>query len=309
MDSQKSKNFKPQVHGASLPAIAAQPVVSGVDSHFHVFEAGQSLVGARYTPPYAAPLQAWQAAAGPVGIQHGVLVQTSFMGTDNRLLLAQLAQHPDTLRGVAVVPPTATLATLAPLQAQGVRGIRLNLAGQSHDMSTWASATRLWDALLQLGWHVELHTDAGALPDVMAALPLALPLVIDHFGKPAQASLQDATVAALRQRSRQDAAAGAAPRTSKVPNLHIKLSAAYRLALGVKPQALARLWLDELGPQALLWGSDWPCTNHEAQADYPALHASLDDWLGHAPGVVEAVRSCNAMRLYWNLPEGDAPVC
>lgn len=283
-----------------MPAGGVQTTVPSVDSHFHVFEAGQSLAGARYTPPYAAPLRAWQAAAAPVGVTQGVLVQTSFMGTDNRLLLAQLAQHPDTLRGVAVVPPTATLATLAPLQAQGVRGIRLNLAGQSHDMRTWASATPLWDAILQLGWHVELHTDAGALPNVMAALPLALPLVIDHFGKPAQASLQDATVAALRQRSRHGAAAaGAAPKTSKMPNLHVKLSAAYRLGSAVKPQALARLWLDELGPQALLWGSDWPCTNHEAKADYPALHAALDDWLGHEPGVVEAVRSCNAMRLYW----------
>lgn len=291
------------------PASAAQATVPSVDSHFHVFEAGQSLAGARYTPPYAAPLRAWQSVAARVGVTHGVLVQTSFMGTDNSLLLAQLAQHPDTLRGVAVVPPTATLATLAPLQAQGVRGIRLNLAGQSHDMRTWALATPLWDAILQLGWHVELHTDAGALPDVMAALPLALPLVIDHFGKPAQASLQDATVAALRQRSRHGATASAAPQLLKMPNLHVKLSAAYRLALGVKPQALAQLWLDELGPQALLWGSDWPCTNHEAKADYPALHAALEDWLGHAPGVVEAVRSGNAKRLYWDESWLDASVC
>lgn len=277
----------------------AQTTVPGVDSHFHVFEAGQSLAGARYTPPYAAPLRAWQAAAARVGVTHGVLVQTSFMGINNSLLLAQLAQHPDTLRGVAVVPPTATLATLAPLQRQGVRGIRLNLAGQSHDMRTWAAATPLWDALLQLGWHVELHTDAGALPDVMAALPLALPLVIDHFGKPAQASLQDATVAALRQRSRHGGASRSASHGHTMPNVHIKLSAAYRLDPAVAPPALARLWLDELGPQALLWGSDWPCTNHEAKADYPALHAALEDWLGHVPGVVEAVRSCNAMRLYW----------
>jgi hypothetical protein len=33
------------------------------------------------------------------------------------------------------------------------------------------------------------------------------------------------------------------------------------------------------GSQRLLWGSDWPCTNHEAHADYPALHHALDDWL------------------------------
>ncbi|MEO8120138.1 MAG: amidohydrolase family protein [Rhodoferax sp.] len=292
-----------------IPVSAAQPTVLSVDSHFHVFEAGQSLAGARYTPAYAAPLHGWQAVAGLVGVTHGVLVQTSFMGTDNRLLLAQLAQHPDTLRGVAVVPPTATLATLAPLQVQGVRGIRLNLAGQSHDMRTWAAASALWDALLRLGWHVELHTDAGALPGVMAALPLALPLVVDHFGKPAQVSQQDATVVALRQRSRLGGTGHGASQPSKMQNVHVKLSAAYRLDPVVKPQTLARLWLDELGPQALLWGSDWPCTNHEAKADYPALHAALGDWLGQAPGVLEAVRSGNPRRLYWDESRLEAPVC
>ncbi len=291
-----------------LPVSTAQPTTFSVDSHFHVFEAGQSLAGARYTPPYAAPLRAWQAAAESVGVSHGVLVQTSFMGTDNRLLLAQLAHHPDTLRGVSVLPPTATLATLAPLQARGVRGIRLNLAGRSHDMRAWASAAPLWDAILQLRWHVELHTDAGALPDVMAALPLALPLVVDHFGKPAQASPQDATVAALRQRSRHGGTGRSASLGQTMPNVHVKLSAAYRLALGVKPQTLARLWLEELGPQALLWGSDWPCTNHESEADYPALHAALEDWLGQAPGVVEAVRSRNARRLYWDASLWNASV-
>lgn len=301
MNSEKSKNSMPPASGASFkPASVAPASLPGVDCHFHVFEAGQSQAGARYTPAYAAPLAAWQALAAPLGVTHGVLVQTSFMDTDNRLLLAQLARHPDTLRGVAVVPPGATLAALAPLQAQGVRGIRLNLAGRSHDMSTWAAASALWDAVLQLGWHVELHTDAGALPGVLAALPLALPLVIDHFGKPLRVSPQDATVVALRQRSRRG---GRASSGHDMPNLHIKLSAAYRLDPLVRPADLARLWLGELGPQALVWGSDWPCTNHESAANYPALHAALADWLGSQSAIVRAVRSANPMRLYW----GRAP--
>jgi predicted TIM-barrel fold metal-dependent hydrolase len=291
-----------------------------VDSHFHVFKAGQALPGARYTPAYDASLAAWQAAAMPQGnrngfthgsahhITHGVLVQTSFMGTDNTLLLAQLAQHPATLRGVAVVSPAANLAGLAPLHSQGVRSIRLNLAGQLHDMSAWSAATALWDAVAQLGWHVELHTDTGALPGVLAALPQALPVVVDHFGKPATSSPRDATVAALRRRSQAGKAGSATPRLRlgepmpqvvPVPPVHVKLSAAYRLDAGLNAQPLARLWLGELGPHALLWGSDWPCTNHESQADYPALHAALGDWLGSDGDAVKAARSSNPMRLYW----------
>lgn len=260
-----------------------------VDSHFHVFEAQQALPGARYSPGYAATLAAWHDVAQAVGVTHGVLVQTSFLGTDNTHLLSHLKQYPDTLRGVAVLAPSASLGQLADLHGQGVRGIRLNLAGQSHDMAPWAAAKALWDAVLRLGWHVELHTDAGALPKVLAGLPQELPVVIDHFGKPEKASLRDETVVAVQRRSTGGA----------LPNVHIKLSAAYRLQAELNPKDLAALWLGELGPQALLWGSDWPCTNFESKANYPALHGALEDWLAHDAGAVQAARSANAMRLYW----------
>lgn len=277
MNSEKSKTLGNQ---GTLPC--------SVDTHFHVFDAGQARPGARYIPAYDATGQAWQAAAKSVGVTHGVLVQTSFMGTDNRLLLAELAQHPDALRGVAVVAPEATPAELVLLQTQGVRGIRLNLAGRMDSIGQWSTATALWDALIPLGWHVELHTDTGGLPLVLDALPQTLHVVVDHFGKPHAVSQQDPTVKALQRRRQMGA-----------PPAHIKLSAAYRLQPGVNPNELAQLWLGELGQDALLWGSDWPCTNHEAQADYAALHAALNDWLGHAGGVVEAARAANPMRLYF----------
>jgi len=261
-----------------------------VDSHFHIFKAHQSLPGTRYTPAYGAKFEDWQTRAAAAGVTHGVLVQTSFMGTDNRLTLAQLALHHETLRGVAVVAPDTDLTMLSALHAQGVRGIRLNLAGQLHDMAAWANATGLWDALLELGWHVELHTDTGRLVDIIAALPVALRLVLDHFGKPSQASAGDATVAAIRHRRRM-AASG---------SVHVKLSGSYRLNAGLSPVELAGLWLQELGPQALLWGSDWPCTNHESRADYPALNAALTDWLGGDDRLAAQVRSTNPLGLYWD---------
>jgi predicted TIM-barrel fold metal-dependent hydrolase len=257
---------------------------TAVDSHFHVFDAHQAQPGARYTPAYAAPLATWQAAARPLGVRRGVLVQTSFLGTDNDLLLSTLAQHPETLRGVAVVAPTANADTLAPLHAAGVRGIRLNLSGLSHHIPEWSAATALWDALLARGWHLELHTDVGRLPEVLAQLPAALPLVIDHMGKPETVSASDTTVQAL------------AARAQKTP-VHVKLSGAYRLG-GLDAGAQARLWVGELGLDRLLWGSDWPCTNHEVQADYPALRNALDAWLDDA-NAADAALVENPHHLYW----------
>jgi len=259
---------------------------TAVDTHFHVFEAHQAQPGARYTPTYSAALAAWQAAAIPLGVQRGVLVQTSFMGTNNALLARTLAQHRDTLRGIAVVEPTADGQTLEPLHRLGVRGIRLNLAGMSHDMSVWSDAHALWDAMAALNWHLELHTDSGRLPEVLKSLPAALPLVIDHMGKPKTVSAGDASVRAITARM-------------QLTQMHVKLSGAYRLS-GLDAGALARLWLAELGPNRLLWGSDWPCTNHEAQADYPALRLALEGWLQDTT-VAKAVLVDNPARLYWGV--------
>lgn len=254
-----------------------------VDSHFHVFRAGVGQVGSRYVPQYHAPLTQWQSVARAQGVHRGVLVQPSFLGTDNSLLTATLSTHPLLLRGVAVVAPDAAADELLALHHAGVRGIRINLSGVDHDVSVWAQADGLWAWMTAHGWHLELHTDVGALPRVLDRLPPDLPLVVDHMAKPIAVDVADATVSALAGR------AGRSP-------VHIKLSGAYRLG-GLNPADLARLWLSVLGPDRLLWGSDWPCTNHEAMADYAQLLRSLTDWLG--PEVAEQVLTNNPAALYW----------
>jgi predicted TIM-barrel fold metal-dependent hydrolase len=255
-----------------------------VDTHFHVFHAGEAVAGARYVPPYAALLPDWMALAQSVGVTRGVWVQPSFLGVDNRLMVTALKAHPHTLRGVAVVAANTPVDELQALHDAGVRGLRLNLAGISHDIPEWTQAEPVWRTMHQLGWHLEVHTDQGALPQVLTQLPSDLPLVVDHMGKPSAASATDASLTALIARAQQ------------VPT-YVKLSGAYRLG-GVDATQLARLWLDALGPSALLWGSDWPCTNHEQLASYPHLFFQLERWVGAAH--VEQVLSHNPQRVYWS---------
>ena len=256
-----------------------------VDTHFHVFNAGVAVEQARYVPQYTAALQDWQALAQGVGVTRGVCVQPSFLGTDNSLMVSALDAHPDTLRGVAVVAADIHQDELKALHASGVRGIRLNLAGIEHSIPEWTRAERVWQCLHDLGWHLEVHTDQGALPKVLTQLPTEMPLVVDHMGKPCEANARDATVQALVKCAQQ------AP-------THIKLSGAYRLD-GIDAANLAHIWLHELGPQALLWGSDWPCTNHEHLADYPSLFAALESWVGTEH--LETVLALNPQHLYWGF--------
>ncbi len=219
-----------------------------------------------------------------------MLVQPSFLGTDNSRLCDELLQHADELRGVAVIGASSSPADIRRLDAAGVRGVRLNVAGVSHQVEAWSRAQ--WDTLIAHGWHVELHTDVGRLPEILSQLPADIPVVVDHMAKPSAPSSYDPTIACLRARSRSS-------------SVHVKLSGAYRLE-GRDAGAVAWVLRDELGQDSLLWGSDWPCTNHEAEADYPRLLEALWEWVGE-----EAVASAlgrNAMALYWRgEARGDAP--
>jgi predicted TIM-barrel fold metal-dependent hydrolase len=257
-----------------------------VDCHAHVFSANAPAVsGARYRPAHAAPLDAWQDRWRATGITHGVVVQPSFLGTDNTEMLAAIARDPAHLRGVAVVDARIPQATLDALHAGGVRAVRLNLRG----VADWSPyRTPEWRALLdrvsRRGWHVEMYFDPGRAVDVAGVLPEApLAVVLDHFAMPrGKNAAAEATFGAVK------ALAASRP-------VWCKLSAPYRLE-GGDPQRFAQRLLETLGPDRLVWGSDWPWTNHEQSADYAMLREALDRWVGAQ--CAAAILWDNAARLY-----------
>jgi predicted TIM-barrel fold metal-dependent hydrolase len=169
------------------------------------------------------------------------------------------------LRGIAVVSPDACIEHLETLHQSGVRGIRLNLSGMSHDIPEWTRSDNIWAAIHRLNWHLEVHTDQGKLPHVLHQIPSDVSLVVDHMAKPREAIASDPTLQALKKRA-------------SVAPVFVKLSGAYRLG-GVDPRRLAILLFKEMGPSALLWGSDWPCTNHEQFGHFETLIAQAHEWI------------------------------
>src|SRR5947209_4548412 len=108
----------------SGPFDASVPRVHPVDSHAHVFAQGLRLAHShRYAPGYDATLDAYLRILDAHDIEHGVLVQPSFLGTDNGYLLEALAREPRRLRGVAVVAPDIEDDELQRLDSQGVSGV------------------------------------------------------------------------------------------------------------------------------------------------------------------------------------------
>lgn len=258
-----------------------------VDAHAHVFSAeAPAVAGARYRPAYGADLSAWRAHREAAGISHGVVVQPSFFGSDNREMLDTVASDPRHLRGVAVMNPIASDArTLAGFHAAGVRAIRLNLKGVA-DYATYATAQwrDLFERIGAHGWHVETYVDTGRLPEMEPAFAgTSVALVFDHFGTPGpEARSIDAVFASVK-------------RLAATRDVWVKLSAPYRLD-GADPRQLAARWLDAVGPERIVWGSDWPFTGHEAQNEYARRRADLDDWI--EAKLRTRVLWDNAARLY-----------
>lgn len=240
-----------------------------IDSHAHAWPADALLVaGRRYTPPRAVPVETYAAVLQDHGIDRGVLVQPSFLGTDNGALVAALSRHPDRLRGVAVVEPDIAEPDLTRLDAAGVVGIRFNLIGDEPfpDLAD-AAHRRLLGLVKDLGWHVEVHAEGerwrAILPPLIAA---GLPVVVDHCGRPTP--------------GRGVACPGfqAVLAAADTGRLWVKLSGPYRCNGGDAAPVVAAL-LERLGPERLVWGSDFPWTQFETTRTYADGLAELERWL------------------------------
>lgn len=235
-----------------------------------MFVRGLPLAAARrHAPDYEATLAEYLALLDAHGVSHGVLVQPSFLGTDNSFLIDALRASPVRLRGVAVVDPQVDDATLQTMAEAGVVGIRLNIVGMPLPDFSRPEWQGLFARVHALGWHVELHRESRDL--ALAAQPVldaGCSLVIDHFGRPASAPADDEGFAWLL---------GAAA----CGRVWVKLSAAYRnwpvATAATAARDAAKALLKAFGPERLVWGSDWPHTQHREIANYTTAHAALAD--------------------------------
>ena len=229
-----------------------------------------------YTPPEASTADLL-ARRQRLGLARNVLIQPSFYGIDNRCMLAAMAQLGDTARGIAVVAPDIDTEELGKLDAQGVRGIRLNLeTREDRDQKTAATALdEMAKRIRPLGWHIQIYAALpviAALADPIAALPVDV--VIDHFGlAQAKDGVDQPGFSALLE------LVGA-------HKAHVKLSAPYRVsqAQGYKDVAPIAGALITAGPDRMLWGSDWPHTDRVPGRGALELHPfrTIDDSLALA---------------------------
>ncbi|WP_109477850.1 amidohydrolase family protein [Paraburkholderia sp. C35] len=247
--------------------------MTGIDSHAHIFVQGLPLSASRrHAPDYDATLDQYIDHLVGHGLSQGVLVQPSFLGVDNAFLAAVSKRYPARFRGVAVVNPEVDDVELEALNDAHVVGARLNLIG----LPLPDFRERRWSTLLSrlnaLRWHVEVQTHSADLPYVLdALLAQRCTIVVDHFGRPDAA--QGANDPGFRHL------------LSKAPSgdVWVKLSAAYRSVVAANGTengiGLAAALMDAFGAHRLVWGSDWPHTQHRHLIAYDAAANALRRWI------------------------------
>lgn len=251
---------------------------AAVDAHFHVIapqEAFPQHPGRSYTAAEA-PLQRWRQTLGPLGVTRGVVVQPSFYGTDNRVLLRALAEGGGDVVGIAAVGADVGDAELAALVQAGVRGVRM-AHFELGDPRRMGGFVMLADALAPLaprlrahGLHLQLLTDSRLLADIAPALRAAgVPVVLDHMGRtPAALGAHHAGLHALCALMDEGW-------------LWAKLSGAANISQqpGWEDAGAVHRRLLAANAQRLVWGSDWPHTrSHGAAVHTGDLWQRLLDW-------------------------------
>lgn len=256
---------------------AATAAARAIDTHAHVFARGLPLASVRrYVPDHDALVADYLHHLDQAGLTHGVLVQPSFLGCDNAYLMAALQAHPQRLRGIAMIDADVSEEQLQQLAQAGVVGIRFNLVGGA-ELPDLASPAwqRVLARVAQRGWQVEIHREACDLEQLLPVLlDSGVRVVIDHFGRPDPVQgIDDPGFRYLLG-------------LGHTRQVWVKLSAAYRnggVAIGNRIAAAATpLLLQAYGADQLLWGSDWPHTQHEQLTDYAQEFDHLRQLLPHA---------------------------
>ncbi|HVV39704.1 MAG TPA: amidohydrolase family protein [Nitrobacter sp.] len=241
--------FDPNPRRPSRP-----PPPKTIDSQFHVLgpiDRYPIRPGAAYQMPSAT----WEAALRmhkTLGIERGVIVQTTTYGADHAVVLDGLAAMGPNYRGCAnaLVFAEADDAYLAKLNDAGVNGARFSFRAALGAVLSDKDFDRAIARIRELGWYAKFQPEKdGIVANLDKIRSLDVPVLIDHMGRPDPAL------------GRND------PNLRAVLDLLARGNFWVMLSLGEKTSRVGPPWDDvipvarayiEAAPDRCVWASDWP---------------------------------------------------
>ncbi|BAN26360.1 amidohydrolase family protein [Caballeronia insecticola] len=219
------------------------------------------------------------------GVRHALLVgPTSGYRTDNRCMLDAIRHAGGRFKGIAVVDNDVTHAELLGLKDAGVVGVAFNPAMEGVEVVTGAKA--LLDMLADLDLFAQIQVVDDQLVRITPMLEsVRTRILIDHCGRP------DVAVG-LNQPGFQ-----ALLRLADGGRTTVKLSGLQKFSQADHPYDDAQVFVRELvrtfGPDACVWGSDWPFLRASSRLDYGPL---LELFASVVPDPAER------RRILWDTP-------
>lgn len=247
---------------------AKAPPPRCVDSQFHVL-GPLDKYPIRPGAAYQMPTATWEAALRmhkALGIERGIIVQTTTYGADHAVVLDALAAMGPNYRGCAnaLVFAEASDAYLSTLHDAGIRGARFSFRKELGAVLSDTDYARAIARIRELGWYVKIQPEKdGIMSSVEKYQSLDVPVLIDHMARPDPA------------RGKDD------PNLCKMLDLLERENFWVMLSLGEKISKAGPPWDDvipiarayiEAAPDRCIWASDWP---HPVSVVQPPNDADL----------------------------------
>lgn len=270
--------FDPEPRPPSQP-----PPALSCDSQFHVLgprERYPVRPGAVYEMP-TATIETALRMHRVLGITRGIIVQPTTYGADHAATLDGLKIAGPAYKACAnaIVFNEADDATLAKLDAAGVKGARFTRAGLGVKLDP-KDFERAIARVKELGWYVKVQPEPEGFAVSSAPYEnLTMPVVIDHMGRPdVSQGLAEPTVRKVIE-------------LLKRGNFWVMLSLVEKTSKAGPPWddvlPIARAYI-EAAPDRIVWGSDWP---HPVSVKQPPNEGDLLDFVYRcAPDAAERQR-------------------
>lgn len=237
------------------------PPRNSCDCQFHISGEGyKTRPGATYHSP-GATYQAARKMHEVLGIDRGVIVQSTVYATDHTIVLDALAALGPSYRAIGVMDDTLSDAELARLNKAGVRGVRFSFGKHLNMIPSPELFARSAARCKEIGWIVKINLPEDGLATMVPTIRglKDQPVVVDHLAR--VRGLGDPNLPAMVELLGQG-------------NIWVMMSNGHRVSTlphFSEAVAVGKKYI-ETNPERLIWGSDWP---HPLHTNYMPNDADL----------------------------------